>query len=1032
MKRSRKCLLGMLAAGVCWNAAAEDIDLFIGAQSSSSDQPQVLFIIDNTANWTQAFDNEMAALRNVFSNLPADKIQVGVMLSAETSSSDSSVPGGYVRAAIRPMSAANKALYADMFSAMDVGKDKGNGGQSSLVMAEAYRYFSAGDARSGSNKAKADYTGNTGADWSNSATTAASKAAMQAIYALPGNALNSKSAATYNAPAGGSSCTKRFIVYLSNGPSQDNASIIATATSMLQQAGGNTTTIPLPIASSQDNVTDEWARFLHDRLGVITYSIEVNKKTTGQGPGWSSLLQNMALSNGGTYQDTSSVAADIEKSLRDVLAQIQATNSVFASASLPLSASTQGTYLNQVYVGLFRPDGTALPRWVGNLKQYKLGYSGSDLRLQDALGAPAVDASTGFVRICSKSFWTRANQYWNFRSQQFEDQAGCAVEDSSFPPMSSDYPDGKFVEKGGQAQLLRATANANRQLSTCTAFTCSSLTSFNVSNVTSTMLGVADDTQRQKVINWARGQDVDNEHTTDSIDPTATSSTAMRPSVHGDVVHSRPVAVNFGTDSNPEVVVFYSANDGVFRAINGNRPGDGQIDGVDPGGELWGFVPPEFHKHFDRLYRNVVPISFPTVTTGSPEPKPYAIDGAITAYREGSKAHVFATMRRGGRAVYAFNTDASKPSDIKLTWKIGCDDSQCTGNDFNDIGQTWSPVKTFTASGYTSSGTPRPLLIMGGGYDACEDAKPHTCTSSSKGHKVYVIDAATGALERSFTTERGVIAEVAVVPDRTTGLALYAYVVDLGGNVYRIDIGNDAPEDWSLTKIASLGCDSADTSCAYNRKFMFAPDILLDNGAYVLLLGSGDREKPREYVSTVQNYFFMLKDKPQDSTWLATETGNCSAAVLCLSSLTPILDGQNPTADQLAAKKGWYLGLNPTEQVVTSAITIFGNLTFSTHEPAAAAPNTCGANLGLARVYNVSYLNAAPRSGQPDRSQELPPDIGLPPSPVAGLVTLDDGRTVPFCIGCTADSPLEGSEPKVPPSSLPVQPKNRVYWYIER
>jgi type IV pilus assembly protein PilY1 len=200
----------------------------------------------------------------------------------------------------------------------------------------------------------------------------------------------------------------------------------------------------------------------------------------------------------------------------------------------------------------------------------------------------------------------------------------------------------------------------------------------------------------------------------------------------------------------------------------------------------------------------------------------------------------------------------------------------------------------------------------------------------------------------------------------------------------------------------------------------------------VLLLGSGDREKPREYVSTVQNYFFMLKDKPQDATWLATETGNCSAAVLCLSSLTPILEGQNPTAEQLAAKKGWYLGLNPTEQVVTSAITIFGNLTFSTHEPAAAAPNTCGANLGLARVYNVSYLNAAPRSGQPDRSQELPPDIGLPPSPVAGLVTLDDGRTVPFCIGCTADSPLEGSEPKVPPSSLPVQPKNRVYWYIER
>lgn len=1034
MKRTNKWLIGILGAGVCWTAAAEDIDLFMGAQSSVGDQPQVLFIVDNTANWTQAFDNEMEALRNVFASLPDDRIKVGVMFAAETSSSDSNVQGGYVRAAIRPMTAANKVLYGAMFDAMDVGKDKGNSGQSSLVMAEAHRYLSSDRARSGNGKAKADYTGNTAADWSPSATTAASKAAMQDIYALPGNALAGKSAETYLGPDGGSSCTKQFIIYLSNGPSQDSSSIISAARSMLQAAGGDTTTIQLPIAGSQDNLTDEWARFLHDRLGVITYAIEVNQQSTGQGPGWSSLLENMALSNGGTYQAVSTVASDIEKAIRDVLAQIQATNSVFASVSLPLSASTQGTYLNQVYVGLFRPDGTALPRWDGNLKQYKLGYSGADLRLQDALGSPAVDAGTGFVRLCAKSFWTGANRYWNFRAQQYEEQAGCAVDSNAFPPMGSDYPDGKFVEKGGQAQQLRAVLNANRQLATCTSFACSSVTDFNVSNVTGAMLGVADEMTRQKIINWARGQDVDDEHTMDSIEPTGTTSTAMRPSVHGDVVHSRPVALNFGTDTNPNVVVFYAGNDGVFRAINGNRPSatGGEIDGVAPGGELWGFVPPEFHRHFKRLYENDVPISFPHVTIGSPEPKPYAMDGAITAHRDGSTATVFATMRRGGRAVYAFNVDANEPSEVELAWKIGCDDSQCTSSELADIGQTWSPVKPFTAAGYTAAGAPLPLAIMGGGYDACEDAKPHTCTSNSKGRKVYVLDAATGDVERAFTTERGVIAEVAVVPDLTTGLALYAYVVDLGGNVYRIDIGDAEPADWTMTKIAALGCDTAIGNCVHNRKFMFAPDILLENGVYVLLLGSGDREKPREYASTVQNYFFMLKDKPQDATWLSTESGNCSAGLLCLSSLTPILDDQTPTSEQLAARKGWYLALNPTEQVVTSAITIFGNVTFSTHEPDTAAPGTCSANLGLARVYNVSYRDAMGQGLNNDRSEELPPDIGLPPSPVAGLVTLDDGRTVPFCIGCTSDSPLEGSEPKIPPGSLPAQPKSRVYWYIER
>ncbi len=443
-------MIGTLAASACWSAAAEDIDLFIGAQTGSGDQPQVLFIIDNTANWTQAFDNEMAALRNVFNSLPADKVQVGVMFSAETGSSDSNVQGGYVRAAMRPMSAANRALYAAMFTAMDVGKDKSNGGQSSLVMAEAYRYLSGGQARSGNNKAKADYTGNTGSDWSNSASTTASKAAMKAIYALPGNALNKKDATTYNAPGGGSSCTKRFIVYLSNGPSQDNASIISTATTMLQQAGGNTAAIPLPIAGSQDNVTDEWARFLHDRMGVITYTIEVNKKTTGQGPGWSSLLETMGLANGGTYQSVTTASVDIEKALRDVLAQIQATNSVFASVSLPLSASTQGTYLNQVYVGLFRPDGTALPRWIGNLKQYKLGYSGSNLRLQDAPERAGGRYHDGLRQNLFQELLDQPASTGTSAPSSSRIRQGARWTDRSFPPVGSDYP-GRQVRREGRS-----------------------------------------------------------------------------------------------------------------------------------------------------------------------------------------------------------------------------------------------------------------------------------------------------------------------------------------------------------------------------------------------------------------------------------------------------------------------------------------------------------------------------------------------------------------------------------------------------
>jgi type IV pilus assembly protein PilY1 len=66
----------------------------------------------------------------------------------------------------------------------------------------------------------------------------------------------------------------------------------------------------------------------------------------------------------------------------------------------------------------------------------------------------------------------------------------------------------------------------------------------------------------------------------------------VRPSIHGDVLHSRPVAINCGGSRG--VVVYYGANDGMLRAINGNQTGSGV------GSEMWAFVAPE---HFAPLRR---------------------------------------------------------------------------------------------------------------------------------------------------------------------------------------------------------------------------------------------------------------------------------------------------------------------------------------------------------------------------------------------------------------------------------------------
>jgi len=108
---------------------------------------------------------------------------------------------------------------------------------------------------------------------------------------------------------------------------------------------------------------------------------------------------------------------------------------------------------------------------------------------------------------------------------------------------------------------------------------------------------------------------------------------------------------------------------------------------------------------------------------------------------------------------------------------------------------------------------------------------------------------------------------------------------------------------------------------------------------------------------------------------------------------------------------------------------VFGMTTFSTHTPTVPVANSCGSDTGTARVYNVRYDNASPRLGRTDRSAIIRGG-GLPPSPVAGKVILDNGSVVPFIIGADPDSPLQGRQPPETPTKK--QSKSLTYWFIER
>ena len=507
--------------GIPSPARAEDIDIFMKNPLISTQRPNVLIILDTSANWaatdtvagngTAMYENVRSELAKTIEGLTPDLFRVGLMIYAETGTGNDNIDGGVMRLGVRDLDVANKDRFVKFFETIDANFDKTNNTSMGLAFHEAYLYYGGKAPYAGIGKIKRDFlesradpgaydhaVGITGNQQNSNPTLVESLA----LWRTTPNALsNSSSSAIYSTPIS-DACQKNFIIYIANGTVTDPNSANVQATTKLAEAiaaegSGSTTTIDLssPDDENEGNITDEWARFLA-KVGVqshpsdstnfptnqkvVTYSVEVNAQTDTQGRRNTKLLRSVGEEGGGGYYgvctdpDSAKCTSTEKKSLSDALNgifnQIIDRNSVFAAATLPASSNVRGTFLNQVYMGVFRPNPNASPRWPGNVKQYKIvtdpntGNQFLGDKFDKAIAAAF--SEEGFVLPDVTSIWT-VNQ-----SPGFWDPDYYPDTKSASNPTASDAPDGAFVEKGGAAQHLRmayATDVTTRRLFTCVA-----------------------------------------------------------------------------------------------------------------------------------------------------------------------------------------------------------------------------------------------------------------------------------------------------------------------------------------------------------------------------------------------------------------------------------------------------------------------------------------------------------------------------------------------------------------------------------
>ena len=571
----------------------------------------------------------------------------------------------------------------------------------------------------------------------------------------------------------------------------------------------------------------------------ITYTIGFN---TDQ-----SLLSDTAEKGKGQYY-TADTAAQLTTAFQGAVLSILTSDSTFTSPAVAVDTFTRTRSRNDVFFAMFKPSSTV--DWVGNIKKLKLSIASGVAVLVDRLGNPVIDSSTGIFKDSISTFWSDA--------------------------------DGGSVEVGGVGALLVSRDPAGRSIKSNTGAN-GALEVFNSANMTRNALGFSTDaelfaffgvTSQSELdvqLEYGRGFDVD---------ANGGITTATREWILGDILHSQPLIINYGARSG------FSVTNPDLRIIAGTNAGFLHMFGDSDGQEDWAFFPKELAPILIQRYENILS-----------DDHIYGIDSPAVAYikdkdydgtiESGDKVWTYFGLRRGGRILYAL--DLSNPDSPAYMWGI---DPASTG--FSELGQTWStPVITHIPGYHDAANVPKPVLIVGAGYDVNKDTSG-VATTDSMGRGVFIIDAATGELVWGVTPgantaknlqetglQHSVPGQIAAVDSNGNQLTDRIYFADTGGNIWRVDMaGSTLPtisqNTWRITKLADFNGGTVAT----DRRFFYAPDVvrIRRNGAPVdaVLIGSGDRTNPN--ATDVNNRFYAVNDEAiKPYTTAPPSSSACSA-----------------------------------------------------------------------------------------------------------------------------------------------------------
>lgn len=659
------------------------------------------------------------------------------------------------------------------------------------------------------------------------------------------------------------------------------------------------------------------------------------------------------VGEGGWYSGNSSedIVNSVNSFLGDLGTEIPSVTT--GSPTIPKDALNPAILQDDAYYQQFQPTPEKVyGLWVGNLKKYLVGTAGklqgrSNKNVNDSRGRLITPTYDNNGKLTSAVY-----DFWSYGIDN-----NIAIADADENTVGSK----KFAAKGGTWSQLKLRSDNNviqRNLLTNRVGTGTGASVvFNSSNNTLRIVNLdylsdttyKDDPNRGYLISLL-GYNVDAENPSSITKNSLASSAELRQV--GAAMHSLPVLVTnkgkvtydaktkkIGSTGREDYVLFGSTQ-GLLHVVD-----------AQTGQEKFAFVPNEMIDKQKQGFTNY------SSTSGGISNLYYGIDGPWTVHTEyvidgsGSltvgtgkgtnqkgKQLAFGGLRMGGRSYYSL--DLQNITTPKLNFHIN-PDAAGTSTPLSYMGESWSkPTIAYVNWG----GVRKLVMFVGGGYDHTggTDGKGYENHSydqtNKKGAGVYMFSAEgsdagsllwwTGANATTTTglnptlpiglkddnMKYSVVSEIRTVDRNSDDLVDHLYFGDLGGQIFRVDLDNNAKtlDAFSKAPVRLLNLHKNDGKSA---RFYDMPSFSIYNekGSIfaVLSLGSGNRSQP------LQNYtvgtagveydaIYNIYDKDVARKDLLSATNWNTKDITALGLVTEENRYSNSTIIAPYTTNGWY------------------------------------------------------------------------------------------------------------------------------